>query len=392
MYLRIFISFFLALLFTTTPSLDSGERSLKVLHITFHKGCQKDFEDIATILKLDLTTIFIKDLAPYEFDPKGAGSALYNIGHDRAERIWNKWKDYFDKFDVIITSDTVPLARIFLQNEFKKPLIIWMCNRFDYCDEASLDCTFPDTEFYDLMRKAIHQKNVQIIAYTEFEHQYASSKGVFTGNTTITPCAPLLSQDQPFIPSHPKAKKAKLFFLPPYHNETIFINLKQALRSYGIRTFCGRYNGPLDIKDFKGVIHLPYAWSNLFLFENLRLGIIHFVPSKSFMRKLITQNGYWHTNVHLLQDYKNFEYSEWYSNTRRDDIIYFESWNDLKTKIKTLNFAEKKASIQKHAQEYSDLMINKWNEVFNAANTYSQNVLDVYDINDPEKEANGSPL
>ena len=70
------------------------------------------------------------------------GNAVYNIGHQRAETVWNRHKDYFDKFDVIVTSDTAPLSRIFLQNGWRKPLIIWVCNRFDYCDYASLDLVF----------------------------------------------------------------------------------------------------------------------------------------------------------------------------------------------------------------------------------------------------------
>lgn len=160
---------------------------LKVLHLTFHRGCANEIEIVAQRLSLDLTTWYIQELPPYFFDEVSNGSCLYNIGHDRAERIWNKHKAYFELFDIILTSDTAPLSRIFLQNKWAKPLIIWVCNRFDYCDHASLDCDFPDDEYYRLFSQASKQNNVAIIGYTEFEHVYAESKGIHLGNLTIQP-------------------------------------------------------------------------------------------------------------------------------------------------------------------------------------------------------------
>src|SRR5271154_4177159 len=124
----------------------SHAKQLKVLHLSFHKGCSKDFEYIAQQLDLDLSSLFIQEQPSRWLDGKTVGSAIYSIGHDRAAAIWEKHKNYFDQFDVIITSDTAPLARIFLQNKWSKPLIIWICNRFDYCDQASRDCNFPDQE------------------------------------------------------------------------------------------------------------------------------------------------------------------------------------------------------------------------------------------------------
>src|SRR5579872_995466 len=104
--------------------------SLHILHLSFHKGCIRDIEIVAQELGCTITSLFIPDLPAKEFDGYAAGNSLYNIGHERAEKIWNKHKDYFNQFDAIITSDTAPLARIFLQNNYEKPFIIWVCNRF----------------------------------------------------------------------------------------------------------------------------------------------------------------------------------------------------------------------------------------------------------------------
>src|SRR5207249_2486069 len=137
-----------------------------VLHLTFHEGVANEFAGVAKELSLDLTTWNIHRLPPKFFDPQTQGVVLFNVGHDRAQRIWEKHKDFFNSFDVIVTSDTAPLARIFLQNDFKKHLVIWICNRFDYCDYANLDCYFPDPDFYKLFKEAAKKPNVTIAGYT----------------------------------------------------------------------------------------------------------------------------------------------------------------------------------------------------------------------------------
>src|SRR6185437_1116376 len=142
-----FFVFLWALLLTACPAY-AEQKALKILHLTFHKGCAKEVEAVAQIFGHEVTTWWIPDLTAGSFDGTSSGNALYNIGHDRAERIWNLHKETFQQFDAVITSDTAPLARVFLQNGFTKPLIIWICCRFDYSDQASLDCEFPDPEFY----------------------------------------------------------------------------------------------------------------------------------------------------------------------------------------------------------------------------------------------------
>jgi hypothetical protein len=98
--------FFTHSLFIFAEALDR-HRPLKVLHMALHKGCINDFAEVARELSLDLTSWFIQD-DPVRFDKHARGNAIYNIGHDRAKRVWENNKDYFNQFDVIVTSDPAP--------------------------------------------------------------------------------------------------------------------------------------------------------------------------------------------------------------------------------------------------------------------------------------------
>lgn len=293
-----------------------------------------------------------------------SGNELYNLGEERAQRIWDLHKETFLKYDAIITSDTAPLARIFLQNDWPKPLIIWICNRFDYSDQASLDCDFPDEAYYELFRKATALPNVKVIAYTEFEHHYANKQGVDTGSIIITPSAfEILPLNNSAIPSH--IVKNETFFLPPYHNETQFMDMQKFLSDLGIPVYCGRYNGARDLEDFKGIIHFPYAWSNLALFENLSLGIPYFLPSEKFFVELVTNNSnYFFTNPFYIIHRDFAKVSEWYAPLRKDIFIYFDSWEDLLNKIENTDYAAKRDQIKNHSIEHNKKMKNRWTKAF----------------------------
>jgi hypothetical protein len=340
------------------------DKPLRILHLTFHKGCESEIKAVCNHFGFELETWFIPHLPPRFFDGVSSGAALYNIGHKRALDIWNLHKETFETFDVVITSDTAPLARVFLQNGFAKPLIIWVCNRFDYCDHAALDCDFPDREFYQLFKGALQKENVTIIAYTAFEQAYALKKGVNLGDLIITPCGFLKDSPSDSSSINLIGMKEETFFLPPYHNETIYQNLTKICQELGIPAYCGRYNGPKDLKDFKGIIHFPYGWSNLALFENMALGMPYFLPSAKFLLKLVKEQNYWHQDTALLNR-QTVTLSEWYQPDRQEIFTYFDSWNDLKQKIQEVNYPLTREKTKVYAKKLQTTMLERWKTVFN---------------------------
>lgn len=359
-FLNLLLCLFTSLSFAET----APKPSLKILHLSFHRGCINEFDSIAKSLELDVDTWWIPGLPANFFDGVSHGNALYNMGHERAERIWKLHHETFEQYDVVVTSDTCPLARIFLQNGWQKPLIIWICNRFDYCDQASLDCDFPDNEYYELIRNARSMPNVSLVAYTAFEHAYADFHGVDTGTLIITPCG-LANENREFVSQIPAAvHKSTSFFLPPYHNETIYTDLSALLTTFGIDNYQGRYAGPYDLQDFKGIIHLPYSWSTLAFFENMNLGIPYFIPSRSFFCKLAQSGNYFHPSLHMLLEKDLFSLSEWYSEEHAPIITYFDSWEHLVHLVNDADYTSLRLLIKEHAEEHQKEMLTRWKHLF----------------------------
>ena len=89
---------------------------MKILHLSFHTGCHNDITYLVN--KLNKNRNDKIKLSFMEFNDGTKGK--YNIGHERAEKYYNKHIEYFNTFDVILTSDTAPISRVFLQNNWNK--------------------------------------------------------------------------------------------------------------------------------------------------------------------------------------------------------------------------------------------------------------------------------
>jgi hypothetical protein len=314
----------------------------KILHVSYHSGCVGDINYVGSKLNIDVNVL--------------RANWDYLITHNRAKEVWDKNKDYFNSFDLIITSDTAPLSRIFLQNGYKGKLIVWICNRFDYPNRDG----FPDSEYFYLWNSSLNSKKVQFISYTPFEYIYARQRGINLSDFVIKPIA-----GSAYIKSNNHLKetnKKDRFFIPPYHNDSIYMNLKDKCNSLGLECFAGRYNGPFDLKTYKAVIHIPYAWSNLALFEAFYLGLPYLIPSYDFLIKLSTgHNFFWSPPFQAI----NLKYAEWYCDEFKDLLIYFDSWEDLKDKANNINFNVVRERIRAFHEVYEKKELLKWEGIFN---------------------------
>jgi len=348
------------------------KRQTKVLHMSYHMGCIKDFADVAKELNLDLCSWHIFSKPIDYLDGISTGFDIYNITHDKADRIWLKHKAFFEQFDVIITSDTPVLARPFLQNSCKKPLIIYMCNRFDY-DHGGKE-EFPDKELYDLFRQATKNENVKVIASTPYEHTYASLKGVITGNSIIKPLGSLetdlrFTDTTKNIPA--EVDKPNTFFIYPQINNEQYKFVYTECKQLGLKGHTGKYNGPNDLTEFKGIIYVPYQAANWVLFEGMNRGFVFFVPSKKFLRELISQDKvrvccYFNPELYL-NDF--IDEMEWYLDAHKDLFVFFDSWQDLKLKTETIDYQAVRKSMQLFGAFERHATLERWKKVFSQFHT-----------------------
>jgi hypothetical protein len=332
---------------------DMKKTGLKLLHISFHKGCINEIKYVFT--KLGHT---IEEMRFDDGETKG--NDIYKVTYSRAQKSWEKYKDYYDSFDGIITSDTCPTSRPFLQNNWSKLLIIWVCNRFDYAVEG-------DQSFYELLRSTVNRKNVYICDNTYVESVYSKQiRGVDITDWVIKPIGKNIVSKNLYKTY--KEGEENVFYIPVYENETKYMNLSARLNEFGIQNKNERFNHVSELLEYKGIVCLPYAWSISTFFEVMQLGIIYFVPSVSFLIALsMTRQpdgiqGYWFQPPYN-RDPQLMKAAEWYCDEHKELLIYFDSWEDLQEKIKTTDYEKQTKKILEYAKRHEETTLVKWNAI-----------------------------
>jgi hypothetical protein len=337
---------------------------MKILHISHHKGCINDFNYVCNNLNLNCEVLSSlkncntnKNVSTLYLN----NGAHYNITKDRAKYYWNKYKNYFNEFDCIITSDTAPLCRIFLDNNWKKKLIVWICNRFDYSHrdyKNGIGINFPDKEYYQMIKESVKLKNVYFIGYTIFENYYCKHiRNVDIGTNVIRPIGCISKLYNNF---NEKKCLKNTIFVPYYHNDTKMIDLKKQIESLGFNSYSGKYEGPLDLLNYKAIVHIPYAWSNLAFFEMFSIGLVYFIPSIDFLKQIKKgRNFFW--SPPYVENVLHI--SEWYCNEYKNLLIYFNSWDDLKNKINNLDYENHKLKLKEYGMKHKNNVLSKWKNI-----------------------------
>jgi hypothetical protein len=335
---------------------------MKFLHLTFHKGCEKEIKYVFTELGHEIDT--------WRFDDGETDTNtedIYKITHERAQKCWNLYREFFEKYDAIVTSDTCPLARPFLQNHWRKPLLIWVCNRFDYL--------VYDDEFRQLIRDIPNRPLVRIFGYTFIESIYGKHiRGVDWGNDYVL--KPIgknmeskhLHKEYLPIASTSPSFFSKKYYVPLYGNETNLVNLRSILDGLGFANDAFRFSHISELLRFQGIVTIPYAWSTFALFERMQLGIVVFVPSESFLMQLFTENEYpvrkwWFQDPFYLAHPERLAWSEWYCPENRDFFVYFDSWMDLKEKLLHTDYESKTAQLLKCGKAHEESVLGQWKEM-----------------------------
>lgn len=337
----------------------------KVLHLSHHYGCMKDHQYVCNELGLDLTNKLSIWNQIIERDH-------YVISKDYANAVWEAEKDYFNTFDYVITSDTAPLSRIFLQNinEFKGQLIVWVCNRFNYDMQG-------DSDYHSLFSQAVGMDNVRVIPYTEFERVWAKHFGVNIIEEVVRPIgysidAPLSEEEDlkliGFGGDYGDELKGGDVLVSRYHNDTIFQDTVKLFDSYDLVADVCKYRGYSGLvelaKKYQVYFILPEQYSKLAAFEMMGIGLPVILPSEDFIFKLSRQSNYWFGSG-LYKD--TVSICEWYNEYFDKFAIYIDDFSEIPEAFNTvISHKEQICAIMAEcSQAHKEKTLQQWRKIYN---------------------------
>jgi hypothetical protein len=333
---------------------------MKVLHLSFHYGCISDINTVFKTLNHDITSICTKHKLPYQ------------ITLPLAKQHWAENKDYYNTFDIILTSDTVSLSYIFTLHlqELVPHLIILNCNRFSYNMEGN-------QHFIQTTQQAIQTPHkVTYIPYTDFERIWTGKHNLFLHERAIQPLgkyiqhinSPDLMKEYFQTTDHTYQTKPfqETIFLQRYHNHVHFLDLPKLLHNHHISTSIGSYTHLAELKPYQAILVLPDQFSKYFTYESIQEQLLVLLPSQAFLLELVNKQGYYFnvegSSGHLTNDYINL--CEWYKYP--EARLYFHSFDHLITLLNNLTpelIAEKKKWCAFYGKVIEEEHMMQWKHV-----------------------------
>jgi hypothetical protein len=330
---------------------------MKAVHITNHIGTTRNMENVFDFLHIsDRLHTEQCDFPTY-------------IHLTRADHIFQLYKpsDFFHKYNTLIFTDISMYARPFLQNieDHSMNIIVYITNRFDWGAWYN-----GDTNYNQLYSTVSNHPRVRFVSDNRYDMYYAAD--IHNIHFFLDDIIRLTPKIVPFNKNKVCFHNGKLFI---YNRGTFIRHYHSYLEvDYDVYGYDGysRYKDEDHIAEYMGYLHLPYQTNIQSLWENLGHQIIYFIPSKTFLISLLSENWYhWEEKCnkpkHMIDI--SVELAEWYQPENECLFVLFDSWTDLTDKFYYyLNnndaVIHKKKKIYDYLLKSNTNQLYKWQSVF----------------------------
>lgn len=320
---------------------------MKVFHYSMHNGCASDIENFLKKYNADLTTIL----------PKERQTEKYIIDSNKSNELWELHKENFLNSDILIFSDTIPFSRPVLERLELIPnntkIILWVTNRFNYANES-------DQSYYQLLDEVKNDPRIYFLYANKFEKFYLNNFIKIPEDKEFF-FTPYGKRDRnQFNLANKKDHNQKLFVMS-YQNEKEFYPLYDELNSLGIDFYSKKdwiptdeYPGPYEIETCSAILHIPYSWGTIALWEYMALGKTFILPSLNWLNKTYQERYL------FFQTQKSIDLisilSEWYCEENKNLFVYFEEISDIEHIVKNKNLLNEKGNLCRKKVQNSNLI------------------------------------
>ena len=318
-------------------------QQLNVVHLTFHAGCESDLEAVGQALGWNLKSIML-------LREPDASNEWYTMTDAIVSMLWTRFQALLEAADLVVVSDTAPLARIFVKHPVKQ-LIVWVCNRINYGCSVGFH--------HDEVRNLSQEPWVRYVAYTPFEVQFAPRPGFqVKWHGTVRPLGRVVPPSE-----HDHSREV---FVGAYHNDAIALDLRALIephvRAAGLTIAPQtRYAGSAELQRFAAVVHVPYAASNLALFEALANGIPYLIPSQRLMQRMIDRTEPLPYREALFVPDRNASAIEWFRFA--DLFLTFDRFEDIPSLLQSNALATCRQRLRERYAVHAEQTLAQWRQL-----------------------------
>lgn len=320
---------------------------MRCLHITNHKGTEKNIQHICKLLDREL-------------DTHRYTHGLY-LSREEANEVYDQNVGIIAGYNVLIFTDTSMAARPYLQNMHKHRcfIIVYMTNRFDWGLFEPRPQPQYD-EYVELLRRASHYPTqVVFCADNDYDRFYASHvRHICTVADTIPP-TPVLSLVRPTGNAWCVYDRGTPV--------SAYIAFAQGACVYGPTH---QYESTEWLAaNYAACLHLPYQTNIMSVWEQLGCGLPYIIPTRRLLVELLETTSWYYWEEKERRD-ESIARSVWYAKENAPLFIYFDQWADLAA-ITDAQLLEKRTQICTHMATHNIRHLESWRRIFSLVGSHT---------------------
>ena len=234
--------------------------------------------------------------------------------------------------DVVVVSNMSQLGQIAQQADSYKQIVLWVRGR----------CA--DDE-YEAMRELVTRENVRTVVSTPYEKEYMKGRDIDVDRAVVV---------WPQYAASSMFGDRNMLFLPAGLQESHLKRVMVACAAQGIHVRDDIHRGAAYCAASESTLCFPGIMPDHLLLEHLQQGIVQFVPTIRFLKRLGFVSRARMNMIHT---------SEWYNSEYADFIQYFNSWADLKTKMLETDYAALAKKIEQLGLKEGEGVAVSWREL-----------------------------
>jgi len=295
------------------------------------------------------------------------------LDQDMCDRFYERYKDELSKYDGFVC--TYPPAFSMIYEKFKKPIIIQVPIRYEVPFQKSIEKW---NTFNEYLRSGIDSNMIIPIANSEYDKRYFEFFVKRECKLIPSLCEYTKSDWNPIINKFLYYSRLPINLGPDVIDKSTLV----------------KYNWQ-DIANYKGIIIIPYNCSTMSIFEYYTSNIPIFCPSKKLMKELYSKySNYVLSELTWNQTFQNppgsivecdrsndpndylnlnimnrwIDYSDYYNQEWMPHIIYFDTFEELKSKLYSVNLKDVSNNMRNFNILRKDKIYYEWNKIINNLN------------------------
>ncbi|OUM67863.1 hypothetical protein PIROE2DRAFT_58462 [Piromyces sp. E2] len=265
------------------------------------------------------------------------------------------------KYKYIIVNDIVSDGYGYINSACSSKIIFELNNRYDvYIPQEEKE------EFNVKFGTSLvnEKKDISIVLQNSYENYYACKKGIYIPyyyNIGTTGYYNELSYD--IIQS--VEKEDIIAVVEETSQDSLIAKVELLKRDVPVEIVPWKNCNPRTLAKYKAQLILPSHVTSRKIMENFKHGIVMMIPSEAFFREMVREtNQYSFDSPNIIKMDEGLEkYTDWYNDDMEDLFVFFNSWDDIRGLLHSVNFDKVRTKAKEFADKQELKVIEQWREI-----------------------------